>query len=96
MVNRSETRNEHSISLLSRNEKWELSRYADKNLDCVSQMFFLSLAEGVERGMETERSGELHMIEMNGLYKDIMNVELEGFSQEELKDHTKNEDGEGK
>ena len=89
MVNVSETRNEHSLSLLARNEKWEISRYTDQNLDCVSQMFFLSLAEGVERGMETERSGKLHMIEMNGLYKEIMKIELEGFSQDELKDHTK-------
>ena len=96
MVNISETRNEHSMSLLSRNEKWELSRYADKNLDCVSQMFFLSLAEGVERGVQTKKTGRLHTIDVNKLYKDIMNVELEGFSQEELKDHTKNGDGEGK
>ena len=96
MVNASAVRNEHSMSLLARNAKWEINRFPDKNLDCVSQMFFLSLAEGVERGVQTEKTGKLHTVDMKGLYKDIMKIELEDFSQDELKDHTKSDGGRGK
>jgi len=94
MINMTTSKNEHSFSLLARNEKWEMSRYPDKNVDCVSQMFCFALAEGVERGILTEKTGELHTIEMKSLYKDVMKIELEDFSQEELKDHTFQ--GEGK
>lgn len=79
---------EHSLKWLERDEKWNLKNAYDKNLDCFSQIFFYSIAVGVERGMQIENRKNVGPIDMVDLYKMSCKIER-SFSPKDLQDHTK-------
>ncbi|MGN1201163.1 MAG: hypothetical protein ACI4R8_02740 [Candidatus Caccovivens sp.] len=79
--------NEHLFQLLSRDNKWDISYANDKNLDCFSQMFFYSIANGVDRGMKTEDK-RIKPVDMVGLYKMVCKIERD-FKSKDLQEHIK-------
>ena len=90
MLNNHKGVDEHSFRNIARaRNSWKLKYYADKNLDCVSQMMFFALASGVARGFQTQEKNRLVRVDLNQLYKSIQNIELTKFSPDDLKDHTK-------
>ena len=89
LLNETAGGDEHLLRNLSRTKNWKIKYYEDKNLDCVSQMMFFSLASGVARSLHTHATNKVIRVDLPELHKSLESIKSKNFSPEELKDHSR-------